>query len=154
MYVYDPVRFSNYKDRWVKAVESSIKYLTSHPTTRPDLTYLAYYNGTDIQGYSEHLACFDGGNFILGGLVLNEPRYIQAGLDLVDGCHVIYAETLTKLGPSIFLWDKVNPNGTQTNDAPANQTSFYQQAGFFLEWDGNGYGLAPEVVESFYYACK
>ena len=41
MYLYDPVRFGRYKDRWVAAAESTIKYLTSHPTTRPDLTYVA-----------------------------------------------------------------------------------------------------------------
>lgn len=42
-YLYDPERFATYKDRWVAAAESSIKYLASHPTSRPDLTFLAYY---------------------------------------------------------------------------------------------------------------
>lgn len=57
LYLYDPKRFSAYKDSWVKAVDSSIKYLASHPTTRPDLTFLSYYyNGTKegIIYYSEH----------------------------------------------------------------------------------------------------
>lgn len=57
MYVYDPVRFATYKDRWVLAVNSSIEYLASHPTSRPDLTFLAfYYNSTKsgIYYYSEH----------------------------------------------------------------------------------------------------
>lgn len=56
-YLYDPVRFAEYKDRWVLAVESSIKYLASHPTSRPDLTFLAYYNNASANGieyYSEH----------------------------------------------------------------------------------------------------
>lgn len=57
MYLYDPDRFSTYKDRWVSAADSSIQYLASHPTSRPDLTFLAYYfnnskNGLDY--YSEH----------------------------------------------------------------------------------------------------
>lgn len=55
MYLYDPARFSFYKDRWVLAVDSSIKYLASSPTTRPDLTFLAYYtNASNVIGYSEH----------------------------------------------------------------------------------------------------
>lgn len=116
-----------------------------HPSSRPDLTFLAAYNGTNILGYSEHLACFDGGNFILGGLVLNEPRYIKAGLDLVDGCAVIYSGTPTKLGPEVFLWDRVGTNGTRTHDVYANSTDFYQKEGFYIEWDGTGYGLGPEV---------
>ncbi|KAL1634089.1 hypothetical protein SLS58_010836 [Diplodia intermedia] len=94
MFVYDPTRFEFYKDRWVTAVESSIKYLESHPTSRPDLTFLAFHNGSRIVGYSEHLACFDGGSFILGGLVLQEQRYVDFGLKLVDGCEAIYNQTL------------------------------------------------------------
>lgn len=57
MYLYDPDRFSTYKDRWVSAVESSIKYLASHPTSRPDLTFLSYYFNNTKEGifyYSEH----------------------------------------------------------------------------------------------------
>lgn len=57
MYLYDPVQFETYKDRWVLAVDSSIEYLASHPTTRPDLTFLAYYFNSSASGiyyYSEH----------------------------------------------------------------------------------------------------
>lgn len=48
MYLYDPETFADYKDRWVEAVDSSIEFLASHPTSRPDLTFLSYYrNNTD-----------------------------------------------------------------------------------------------------------
>lgn len=60
MYLYDPERFSTYKDRWVEAAESSIKYLASHPTSRPDLTFLSYYYNNSKDGidyYSEHCEC-------------------------------------------------------------------------------------------------
>lgn len=102
-------------------------------------------------GYSQHLGCFDGGNWILGGLALKEPRYVDYGLKLVEGCEAIYNETETGLGPNIFRWD---PLGTEPNatKVPANQTAFYKRAGF---WIVNGqYGLGPEVVESFYYAWR
>jgi mannosyl-oligosaccharide alpha-1,2-mannosidase len=45
MWVYDPKRFSTYRDQWIKAADSSIKYLASHPSSRPDLTFLSYYDG-------------------------------------------------------------------------------------------------------------
>lgn len=45
MYLYDSSRFAEYKDRWVLAVDSSIKYLASHPSSQPEFTYLAAYNG-------------------------------------------------------------------------------------------------------------
>jgi mannosyl-oligosaccharide alpha-1,2-mannosidase len=54
MYVYDPVRFSTYKDRWVLAADSTIKYLASHPSTRPDLTFTAAFDGTKLNFVSEH----------------------------------------------------------------------------------------------------
>jgi mannosyl-oligosaccharide alpha-1,2-mannosidase len=54
MYVYDPVRFSTYKDRWVLAADSTIKYLASHPSTRPDLTFTAAFDGKKLNFVSEH----------------------------------------------------------------------------------------------------
>lgn len=54
MYLYDPHRFGDYKKRWIVAVESTIKYLTSHPTTRPDLTFLAVYNNRTLSFVSQH----------------------------------------------------------------------------------------------------
>lgn len=57
MYLYEPTRFASYKDSWVKAVDSSIRYLASHPSSRPDLTFLSYYENGTVEGlvyYSEH----------------------------------------------------------------------------------------------------
>lgn len=54
MYAYDPVRFSDYKERWVLAADSTIEYLASHPSTRPDLTFTAMYNGQKLIYVSQH----------------------------------------------------------------------------------------------------
>jgi len=54
MYVYDTARFGKYKERWVKAADSSIANLASHPSTRPDITYLSMYNGKDLIFASQH----------------------------------------------------------------------------------------------------
>lgn len=62
------------------SADASMKNLASHPTTKPNITYMAAYNNTDIIFYSEHLACFHGGNFILGGIVLKEQKYIDFGV--------------------------------------------------------------------------
>jgi mannosyl-oligosaccharide alpha-1,2-mannosidase len=144
MYVYDTSRFAKYKDRWIKAADSTIKHLASHPSSRPDLTYLAQYSNRTLQFDSGHLACFDGGNFILGGLVLNEQRYIDFGLQLVNACENTYNQTLTGIGPEGFSWN--------TSSIPADQQAFYDRAGFYIT-NGN-YILRPEVIESFYYAYR
>jgi mannosyl-oligosaccharide alpha-1,2-mannosidase len=54
MYQYDPDRFAVYRDRWVLAADSSIKYLVSHPTTRDDLTFLAEWQGQKLRFTSQH----------------------------------------------------------------------------------------------------
>lgn len=144
MYVYDQSRFSAYKDRWVAAADSTIQYLASHPAPRPDLTFLAQYNGKTLSSVSGHLACFDGGNFILGGLVLNEQKYIDFGLQLVNSCEDTYNQTLTGIGPEGFGWN--------SSTVPTAQKDFYQRAGFYIT--SGAYILRPEVIESFYYAYR
>ena len=146
MFVYDQSRFGAYKDAWVKAADSTIQSLQSHPnsTSQPDLTYIAEFNGTQLILESEHLACFAGGNFILGGQVLGRQDYIDFGLAFTEACHNTYASTATGIGPEIFSWD---PNGV-----PANQSDFYNEHGFYIT--DSDYDLRPEVIESFYYAYQ
>lgn len=144
MYVYDPERFGLYKNRWVAAADSAMKYLKSHPTSHPDLTFLATYNNGSYGLTSQHLTCFDGGSFLLGGTVLNRRDLIDFGLDLVDGCHNTYSETVTGIGPEQFGWD--------SNAVPADQKDFYEEAGFYVM--NGAYILRPEVIESIYYAYR
>lgn len=47
MYVYNSEKYGFYLERWIAAIDSSIKYLSSHPTSRPDITFLAAYDGPD-----------------------------------------------------------------------------------------------------------
>jgi mannosyl-oligosaccharide alpha-1,2-mannosidase len=144
MYVYDRTRYKALKNRWVAAADSTIKYLTSHPTTRPDLTFVAAFNNTTPLLLSDHLACFHGGNFILGGQVLANQTFIDYGLALVDGCHATYASTATHIGPELFSWDP--------DRVPAGQEAFFAQNGFYIL--EQGYQLRPEVIESYYYAYR
>lgn len=100
------------------------------------------------------MACFDGGNFILGGLTLNEPRYTEIGLDLVASCHDTYEQTATGIGPEVFQWqdNKVALNASNNPGPPAEQADFYKKAGFWITV--SDYVLRPEVIESFYYAYR
>ncbi|KAI0869331.1 glycoside hydrolase family 47 protein [Hypoxylon argillaceum] len=156
MYIYDTSRFGALKDRWIAAVDSSIKYLASHPTSKPDVTFLAAYNGkgeSNLNFVSSHLACFDGGNIILGGLTLDNQDYIDFGLELVAGCHDTYLGTVTGIGPESFRWQD-SKLGNLTNNAPAPSASadFYAKNGFWIT--SSAYILRPEVMESYYYAYR
>lgn len=54
MYVYDSTRFATYRDRWILAADSSILHLASHPSSRPDLTFMAEFDGTTRIFQSQH----------------------------------------------------------------------------------------------------
>ena len=144
MYVYDPARFGVYRDRWVAAADSTIQYLTSHPRPRPDLTYLAAFSNRTVTAASDELVCFDGGNFILGGLTLGEPKYVQYGLDLIGGCYNLYNSTATGLAPAGFGWN--------ASAVPADQRAFFRAHGFYI--DEKSFALRPEYLESLYYAYR
>ncbi|KAJ8116118.1 hypothetical protein ONZ43_g4510 [Nemania bipapillata] len=156
MYIYDSERFAVFKDRWVAAIDSSIKYLASHPSSRPDVTFLAAYNGkgeSNLNFVSSHLACFDGGNIILGGLTLNNKDYVDFGLKLVEGCHDTYLGTVTGIGPESFRWqDSKLGNLTNNGPAPGGQADFYAKNGYWIT--SSAYILRPEVMESYYYAYR
>lgn len=144
LYVYDPARFGLYKDRWVTAAQSTKAHLASHPSSRPELTFLSSYENGTYDLSSGHLTCFDGGSFLLGGTVLGDQELIDFGLDLVRACHETYAQTATNIGPETFSWDE--------QQLPSEQRDLYQRAGFYIT-DGS-YILRPEVMESFYYAYR
>lgn len=100
------------------------------------------------------MACFSGGNFILGGLVLDEPRFVDFGLELTSGCRASYAGTSTGIGPELFEWQDNNtsPDAFNNQGPPAEQSDFYQENGFWIT--NPQYMLRPEVIESYYYAYR
>ncbi|KAG6296209.1 hypothetical protein E4U46_002879 [Claviceps purpurea] len=148
MYLYDPKEFGHYKDRWVEAANSTMEHLASHPSSRHDVTFLAEYNDTRIIPSSQHLASFAGGNFILGGLLLNEARYIDFGITLTESYYETYVQTASKIGPEVFRWI---PAGNNTAP-PAEDAAFYAKAGFWVTY--KDYVLRPETLESLYYAYR
>ncbi|KFA60501.1 hypothetical protein S40285_06897 [Stachybotrys chlorohalonatus IBT 40285] len=153
MYLYDPDAFAEYRDRWVLAADSTIEYLASHPTTRPDLTFLSLYNGQETIPASAHLASFAGGNFILGGILLGEQRYIDFGITLTESYYETYRQTASGIGPEGFRWvDSALPNGGNNSPPPEEDEVFYEEAGFWAT--SPVYILRPETIESLYYAYR
>ena len=151
MYVYDPERYYNYSQRWTAAADSTIQHLLSSPNPRPDLTMAGAFSGQVVQNYSEGLACFIGGNFILGSTALKNKYYLEPGLQFAEWCANGYREAASGIGPVIYSWNETilaNPNYT-------NQTTQYERAGWFIPENlALGGGQAPEAVESWYYAYQ
>lgn len=166
-----PKHFWYCLDRWILAADSTITYLASSPSSRPDLVFLASFNGTELLYNTDHTAHFAAANFLLGGSILREQKYTDFGLKLVDAQIEMYKATSTGLGPDQYAWlpnychnlhgytDTHDPGNTRSAPAACtipetfqNQSSFYASAGFYNT--SPGFKLRPEVLESLYYAYR
>jgi mannosyl-oligosaccharide alpha-1,2-mannosidase len=130
-----------FRDRWVKAVESSMRNLASHPVPGfSNITFMQSWQSDKRKGnFSQHLTCFDGGNILLGGQVLGRRDFIRFGRHLVDGCHHTYANTATGIGPESFSWWAAE----DTSRKPP-----------YFKVESSAYVLRPEVIESYYHAYR
>jgi mannosyl-oligosaccharide alpha-1,2-mannosidase len=144
MWIYDPERYSQLRDRWILAADSTIEHLSSSPEPRPDITFVAMYEGQNLRLVSQHLAGFTGGAFILAGQVLDRQDYIDFGLELANAWHETYIQTATGIGPETFGWDP--------SSVPAGQEDFFERTGFYIQ--SSSYVLRPEVIETYYYAYR
>ena len=97
------------------------------------------------------VASFAGGNFLLAGILLNEDKYKQFGLDLTNSYYATYTADATGIGPEGFQWgdDAAVPASAPP---PADQARFYARSGFWIT--SGQYLLRPETVESLYYAYR
>jgi mannosyl-oligosaccharide alpha-1,2-mannosidase len=144
MFIYDRERYSSYGDRWRLAADSTMAHIASHPIGRDDVLFLSDWGGKRQINKSDHLAAFAAGNFILGGSTFEEQKYVDFGLELVNGLHVLMESTATGLSPEIYRWDAVQ--------VPPEHAAFFQNHGF---WISNAvYNTRPEVMESYYYAYR
>lgn len=141
-----------YIPAWVAAVKSSIEYLLIKPAgTQANVTFLGDYSpshGGQIPQFS-HLGCFAGGNWILGGKLLDNDGIFQYGLALTDGCAKTYTSSVTGIGPELFVFKSANG---ETNGVTINNQSFYKKNGF--DYEVVDYVLRPEVLESVFYAYR
>ncbi|CAE6481581.1 unnamed protein product [Rhizoctonia solani] len=141
--------------RWLVAVDSSIRYLaqTAVGTSIPNLMYLGDYTGGRVRHISSHLACFHGGNWIMGGRLTGNDTIVQYGLRLTDACWNSYEKTGTGIGPEVFAYVGSDGSWTGQNQS-ASDLEFYRKNGFYVYNGYAYYDLRPEVLESNFYAWR
>ncbi|XP_065089168.1 mannosyl-oligosaccharide alpha-1,2-mannosidase IA isoform X2 [Ochlerotatus camptorhynchus] len=77
-------------------------------TSPGGLTYVSDLKFERLEHKMDHLACFAGGLFGLGGTTLNNQyseRYMEIGEGLTSTCHESYVRTYTRLGPEAFRFN-------------------------------------------------
>jgi mannosyl-oligosaccharide alpha-1,2-mannosidase len=146
-YIYSPSQFSSYRDTWEAAVNSTIANLLQNTTTSSgqNLSYIATWDNGTFSSSMGHLVSFIGGNFLLGGSVLQRQDIIDYGLLLTEGWYAAYTSSATKIGPGALSWNA-------TAAADAGQSDQYDQLGFY--YTAPQYALRPETLESYYYAYR
>ncbi|KAL5522646.1 hypothetical protein ACEPAG_8664 [Sanghuangporus baumii] len=141
-------------DTWRLAVDSSIKFLLDSSTVG-NHTYLADFDDSrQIRHIGSHLACFHGGNWMLGGRLLNNDTIVNIGLELAEACWNTYQSTATGIGPEAFAWISPEGNFTGGNAPTASDLEFYSEHGFYVLNGASQYILRPEVLESNFYAWR
>ncbi|CAE6469951.1 unnamed protein product [Rhizoctonia solani] len=144
--------------QWLAAVDSSIVHLAQEAvdTKVKGLLYLGeWYNGT-FRHLGSHLACFHGGNWVMGGRLTDNDTIVDYGLRLSDTCWNTYERTITGLGPEVFGF--VGPDGDLAGKVKPSSSdlAFYKENGFYSYNDSMWayYDLRPEVLESNFYAWR
>ncbi|KAF9236657.1 glycoside hydrolase family 47 protein [Melanogaster broomeanus] len=143
---------NSYADAWLTAVDTSIKVLLRNSTVGNWLYLADYDNKKMIRHVGSHLACFYGGNWILGGKLTNNDTIVNIGLQLTDACWNTYASTATGIGPEVFAYASSDGNYTGGPAPDAEQLQFYDEHGFYIT--DPDYILRPEVLESNFYAWR
>ncbi|EJT98306.1 seven-hairpin glycosidase [Dacryopinax primogenitus] len=136
---------------WKQAVDTSIQYLLTQSSVG-NWTYLTDFTGGAPFYISSHLACFHGGNWLLGGKLLNNDTIFNIGLKLVDACTNTYHSTPTGFGPEFFTF--INVNGASSLTPSSDDLAFYDEHGFWIFPGETDYFLRPEVLESNFYAWR
>jgi mannosyl-oligosaccharide alpha-1,2-mannosidase len=139
-----------YIPTWVDAVKSSVEHLITKPDgTKVDVLYLSIFNDTAVIPRFSHLGCFAGGNWILGGKLLNSPAIVEYGIKITQGCMNTYTSSVTGIGPEQFSF-KTSSGGT--HGVNIYDEPFYQEHGF--NYRAAEFYLRPEVLESAFYAYR
>ncbi|KAJ7234110.1 seven-hairpin glycosidase [Mycena rebaudengoi] len=131
---------------WAAAVDSSIKQLLKKTSVATgQRTYLTSASGNSNSFSMGDLACFSGGNWIMGGKLLDNATIVNFGLNLTDSCMNTY-NTPTGIGGGGFAFVTADGKGTPPNSA-AQQAEF-KSFGFYNT--DNGWYMRPEVIEAIY----
>ncbi|CAK1357021.1 unnamed protein product [Cercospora beticola] len=156
-YQYAPSNVAQqYKDFWVKATQTTIDNLVIHPRGFNQLSFVSRLseNGT-VDNLADDFSCFAGGNWLLGGALLDDPKITQLGVDWTAGCYHLYNTSTTGLGPLVWSWSDQQGNTVNKNfqnDAAALRSAAAR--GWFIPNNLENWFSRPEPLESVFYAYR
>ena len=98
-----------YKKLYDGSMSTAIKYNIWRPMTPDNADILLSGNvratspdTARLEPQGQHLVCFAGGMFALGGKLFNEPAHVEIGRKLTDGCIWTYKALPLGIMPEVF----------------------------------------------------
>ncbi|KAK5057568.1 hypothetical protein LTR84_011568 [Exophiala bonariae] len=151
---------SRYADMYLAAAEAIKNKLSYRPMTpnNDDIFFTGTYHVESpswLDPEGQHLACFTGGMFALGGRFFNNQEHIDIGIKLTKGCIWAYKAFPTGIMPEIFslvtcntlagcVWDE----GRWQQAVADDQEGHLSLPKGFRNARVPSYILRPEAIES------
>ncbi|KAF7186079.1 Mannosyl-oligosaccharide 1,2-alpha-mannosidase MNS1 [Pseudocercospora fuligena] len=114
-----------YQKMYLRSMETAIKHNLWKPMTPEDADILLSGNVRAEMGalprlepQGQHLVCFAGGMFALGGRLMSEEAHVKIGKKLTDGCIWTYRALPMGVMPETF---EMIPCPSRTGECPWNE---------------------------------
>lgn len=138
-----------YRSMYEQSMDAAAHHLLFRPSV-PDNADILMATGTSVhkpgkivQGHNtEHLACFVGGMYLLGGRLFSNKTHVEIGRKATDGCVWAYKHAPQGIMPETFTMEPFGAEATEQ-----------QHPGFSRVTDAR-YHLRPEAIESVFYAYR
>lgn len=104
----------------------------------------------------EHLTCFVGGMYALGGKLFNNDTHVDLGRKLTDGCVWLYRHSPTGIMPESFALQAC-PSFDECDYFPSSSSSSSSNKknnNHFTSVRDKRYALRPEAIESVFYLYR
>lgn len=164
LYEYLPKMFlltggleASYERMYRDAMDVAIKYLLFRPMLpgKDDILFAGnahvYEDGVTTVHEGQHLSCFVGGMFLLGGRTFNIPEHLGIGERVARGCAWAYDAMPTGLMPEIFgMVACPTIDGCEWDEARWKAEGSTLLAKGFKNARDSRYILRPEAIESIF----
>lgn len=164
LYEYLPKMFlltggleASYERMYRDAMDVAIKYLLFRPMLpgKDDILFAGnahvYEDGVTTVPEGQHLSCFVGGMFLLGGRAFNIPEHVGIGERVARGCAWAYDAMPTGLMPEIFgMVACPTIDGCEWDEARWQAEGSTLLAKGFKNARDARYILRPEAIESIF----
>lgn len=164
LYEYLPKMFlltggleASYERMYRDAMDVAVKYLLFRPMLpgKDDILFAGnahvYEDGVTTVPEGQHLSCFVGGMFLLGGRTFNIPEHVGIGERVARGCAWAYDAMPTGLMPEIFgMVACPTIDGCEWDEARWKAEGSTMLAKGFKNARDSRYILRPEAIESIF----